>query len=95
MLLAEQNGLLAARAMKLPLCQRLETYGEYFIVQQCNTVNISVGMKQTKCGPEPSYKNFTVGKDGFSSYPFEECFWRNNLVNLNGNRICGKTVSGA
>lgn len=84
MLLAEQNGLLAARANKLPMCQRLKMYGEYFIVQQCTPVNISVGMKQTKCGPEPSYKNFTVGKDGFSLHPFEECFWPNNLVNLNG-----------
>ena len=28
MLLAEQNGLLAARANKLPACQRLKIYGD-------------------------------------------------------------------
>jgi hypothetical protein len=84
MLLAEQNGLLAARANKLPMCHRLKTYGEYFMVQQCTAINISVGMKETRCGPEPIYKDFTVGKDGFSLHPFEECFWPNKLVNLNG-----------
>jgi hypothetical protein len=36
------------------------------MVQQCTAVNISVGMKETRCGPEPIYKEFTVGKDGFS-----------------------------
>ena len=84
MLLAEQNGLLAARANKLPMCQRLKASGEYFIVQQCIANNISVGMKETKCGPEPIYKTFTVGKDGFSLHPFEECFWANKFINLNG-----------
>ncbi len=45
MLLAEQNGLLAARANKLPMCQRLKTYVEYVMVQQCTPINISVEMK--------------------------------------------------
>jgi hypothetical protein len=62
MLLAEQNGLLAARANKLPMCQRLKTDGKYFMVQQCTATNISVGMKETRCGPEPIYKDFTVVK---------------------------------
>ena len=84
MLLAEQNGLLAARANKLPACQRLKIYGDYFLVQQCKLENISVGMKETKCGPEPIFQNYTIGKDGFSLHPFEECFWANNFVNLNG-----------
>jgi hypothetical protein len=83
MLLAEQNDLLVARATKLPMCQRLKTCGEYFMVQQCTPVNISVGMKETRCGPEPIYKDFTVGKDGFSLHPFEECFWPHNFLNLN------------
>ena len=56
---------------KLPMCQRLKVLGEYFLVQQCTLNNISVGMKETKFGQEPSYKNFTVGKDGFSLQPFE------------------------
>jgi hypothetical protein len=34
MLLAEQNGLLAARANNLPMCQLLKMYGDYFLVQQ-------------------------------------------------------------
>jgi hypothetical protein len=66
MLLAEQNGLLAARANSLPMCQRLKMYGDYFLVQQCKLENISVGMEKTKCGPEPKFKNYTIGKDGFS-----------------------------
>jgi hypothetical protein len=48
MLLAESNGLLAARANKLPTCQRLKVYGEYFLVKQCKPINISVGMKETQ-----------------------------------------------
>jgi hypothetical protein len=84
MLLAEQNGLLAARANNLPMCQRLKMYGDYFLIQQCKLENISVGMEITKCGPEPKFKNYTIGKDGFSLHPFEECFWANSFINLNG-----------
>ncbi len=61
MLLAESNGL--ARAHQLPQCQRLKVFGDYFIIQRCAPKNITVGMKMTRCGHEPIYKIFTIGKD--------------------------------
>jgi hypothetical protein len=69
-LLAESNGLAAARANHLPEYQRLKVLGDYFIIQQCAPLNITVGMKMTRCGHEPIYKNFTIGKDGFRSTHF-------------------------
>ena len=82
-LLAESNGILAARANKLPMCQRLKVLGDYFLVQQCVSLNISVGVRQTKCGFEPSYDKWTIGRDGYSLHPAEDCFWPSNLVVLN------------
>jgi hypothetical protein len=41
-------------------------------------------MEKTNCGPEPKFENYTIGKDGFSLHPFEECFWANSFINLNG-----------
>jgi hypothetical protein len=84
MLLAESNGLAAARANNLPQCQRLKVLGGYFIIQQCAPINITVGMKMTRCGHEPIYKNFTIGKDGFSLHPFQSCFWKDDTISLQG-----------
>ncbi len=53
------------------------------IVQKCKELNITVTGAKTKCGYEPKYLNFTIGRDGFSLHPFQECFWKNQLVNLN------------
>jgi hypothetical protein len=50
MLLAESNGLAAARANNLPQCQRLKVLGDYFMIQQCASLNITVAMKMTRCG---------------------------------------------
>ncbi len=41
-LLAESNGLAAARANNLPQCQRLEVLGDYFMIQQCASLNITM-----------------------------------------------------
>jgi hypothetical protein len=41
-------------------------------------------MEKTNCGPEPKFENYTIGKDGFSLNPFEECFGANSFINLNG-----------
>jgi hypothetical protein len=84
MLLAESNGLAAARANNLPQCQRLKVLGDYFMIQQCAPLNITVGTKLTRCGHEPIYKNFTIGKDGFSLHPFQSCFWKDDKVSLQG-----------
>ena len=84
MLLAESNGLAAARANTLPQCQRLKVLGDYFMIQQCAALNITVGMKMTRCGHEPIYKNFIIGKDGFSLHPFQSCFWKDDTISLQG-----------
>ena len=52
--------------------------------QQCASLNITVGMKITRCGHEPIYKNFTIGKDGFSLHPFQRCFWKDDTISLQG-----------
>jgi hypothetical protein len=41
-------------------------------------------MEETRCGLEPKFKKYTTDKDGFSLHAFEECFWANNCINLNG-----------
>jgi hypothetical protein len=83
-LLAESNGLIAARANNLPMCHRLKPNGVHLIVQKCKELNITVTGAKTKCGYEPKYLDFTIGRDGFSLHPFQECFWKDELVNLNG-----------
>ena len=82
-LLAESSGLLAARANNLPLCHRLKSSGKNLIVQRCEPKTIAVTARQTKCGFEPEYENYTIGKDGFSLHPFQECFWNDKIINLN------------
>lgn len=84
MMLAESNGLAAARANNLLQCQRLKVLGYYFIIQQCAPLNITVGMKMTRCGHEPVYKNSTIEKDGFSLHLFQSCFWKDDTVSLQG-----------
>ena len=54
------------------------------IVQNCEPNTIAVTARQTKCGFEPEYKSYTVGKEGFSIHPFQECFWNDKIANLNG-----------
>ena len=84
-LLAETNGLAAAMANNLPLCNRLKPSGKNFIIQKCAARNITVSAKKTSCGFEPIYENKTIGRDGWSLHPFKSCFWKDGLVNLNGN----------
>jgi hypothetical protein len=88
-LLAQTNGLLAARALELPQCDRIESSGMSLILQRCSSRIINITAKETRCGPQPYYVNeynesFTIGKDGWSLHPFSECFWNGQFVNLNG-----------
>ena len=92
-LLAESNGLIAARADNLPLCHRLKPNGVHLIVQKCKELNITVTGAKTKCGYEPKYLDFTIGRDGFSLHPFQECCWKDELVNLNGRSYTWTTVT--
>jgi hypothetical protein len=83
-LLAENNGLLAAMANNLPLCSRLKPNGVNLIMQQCKVMNITIRGEKTKCGYEPRFDIYTIGRDGYSLHPFQECFWKDQIVNLNG-----------
>lgn len=93
LMLAESNGLLAAMANNLPLCHRLKPNGKHLIVQKCITKNITITATQTKCGYEPQYQNFTIGRDGFSLHPFQECFWKDRIVNLNGQSYVWNNIT--
>ncbi len=83
-LLAENNGLLAALANNLPLCSRLKPNGVHLIVQQCKEMNVTIRGQKTKCGYEPQFDIYTIGRDGYSLHPFQECFWKDQIINLNG-----------
>ena len=88
MILAQTNGLLAARALNLETCSRVTGNGKSLILQQCDTVQIKITAVQTQCGYQPFFQtsmngNFTVGKDGWSLHPFQDCFWNGQYVNLN------------
>ncbi len=83
-LLAENNGIQAAIANNLPRCSRLKPNGVDLIVQQCKEMNVTVRGEKTKCGYEPRFDSYTIGRDGFSLHPFQECFWKDEIINLNG-----------
>ena len=83
-LLAENNGLQAAMANNLPICSRLKPNGVHLIVQQCEEKNVTIRGQKTKCGFEPRFGNYTIGRDGYSLHPFQECFWKDQIINLNG-----------
>jgi hypothetical protein len=88
MILAQSNGLLAARALNLETCTRITGSGKSLILQKCEIVPIKISALQTQCGYQPFFQtslsgNFTVGKDGWSLHPFQDCFWNGQYVNFN------------
>ena len=82
--MAQIDGILAARAIGLPTCHRIQAAGESLHIKKCTPKEINVTAKITKCGPEPFWNNNTISKNGFSLYPFTECYWSSPHVNLNG-----------
>lgn len=88
-LLAQANGLLAARALKQKTCDRIQSNGMTLVLQTCAEQKIVVSARETPCGYQPLYvdhnnKSFTIGKDGWSLIPFKDCFSIGPFVNLNG-----------
>ncbi|XP_045027913.1 LOW QUALITY PROTEIN: uncharacterized protein LOC116932457 [Daphnia magna] len=87
-MLAQSNGILAASALGLPICTRLQGFGQAMTLQQCETKRIFISAKESKCGFQPFFtyedKNCTIGVDGWSIHPYSDCFWKTHLVNLNG-----------
>jgi hypothetical protein len=86
--LSQTNGLLAASVLELPTCSRLQGLGQSLLLQECERVQVFVTATETRCGYQPltiyNNKNYTIGTDGWSIHPFSNCFWKSNLVNLNG-----------
>lgn len=88
------NGFLAAEALKLPLCQRVQASGQALIVQQCQPIHIDINATKGNCGYfQPFYKNYTIGLDGYSLYPLTNCLWQQNIVNINGKHYVWKSES--
>ena len=59
------------------------------ILQQCESVTVFLSAKLTSCGYEPFVQinstNYTIGKDGFSLHPFQECLWPLPYVSIQKN----------
>ncbi|XP_045027918.1 uncharacterized protein LOC123471081 [Daphnia magna] len=87
-ILAQSNGILAASALGLPICTRLQGFGQAMTLHQCETNRIFISTKESKCGFQPFFtyedKNCTIGVDGWSIHPYSDSFWNTHLVNLNG-----------
>jgi hypothetical protein len=88
LLLAQANGLIAARALGLGVCERVESSGLALILQKCTMETIVLKAKRTQCGYQPFYENafnvsYTLGKDGWSLHPFLDCFWTGPYVSIN------------
>jgi hypothetical protein len=88
-ILSQTNGILAAAALGLPVCSRIQGFGQTMVLQQCAVKTISLTAKETQCGFQPYFTyaegNFTIGMDGWSIHPYSDCFWKSQFVNLNGN----------
>ena len=88
-ILSQTNGILAAAALGLPVCSRIQGFGQTMILQQCAVKTISLTAVETQCGFQPYFTyaegNFTIGMDGWSIHPYSDCFWKSHYVNLNGN----------
>ena len=87
LLIAQKSGLLAARALELPVCTRIQAVGGTIALQECKKVNMLESGRITKCGvphiESLNNNSLTVGKDGWSIHPFLDCFWRGPYVTFN------------
>ncbi|KAK4037694.1 hypothetical protein OUZ56_029725 [Daphnia magna] len=52
-ILAQSNGIVAASALGLPICTRLQGFGQAMTFQQCETKRIFISAKESKCGFQP------------------------------------------
>ena len=84
---SQWSGLLSAKSINLGTCSKLTNVGESLLLQECKSVKVKIGAVETRCGFQPKFtynsKNFTVGRDGFSLQPFQECFWDTHLIPIN------------
>ncbi|KAI9560471.1 hypothetical protein GHT06_014495 [Daphnia sinensis] len=84
MSMAQSSPMLAGIILGLPTCQRVQADGQTMLLQQCKKLTVNVKAQKTKCGWEPKFHQYTIGKDGFTRTRFRPCTWSNGLANLNG-----------
>ncbi len=88
-ILSQTNGLLAASAIGLPTCSRIQGLGQNMLLQQCEVKTVVLTAIETQCGFHPFFtyasENYTVGMDGWSIHSYSACFWKSHFVNINGN----------
>ena len=88
-ILSQTNGLLAASAIGLPVCSRVQGLGQTMILQQCAIKTVALTAIETPCGFQPFFnyanENFTIGMDEWSIHPYSACFWKSHFVNINGD----------
>jgi hypothetical protein len=48
----------------LPLCQRVQVYGQTMLIQQCKPEKVTMGAHKTKRGLESKWDDYTIGSDG-------------------------------
>ena len=86
--LSQINGVLAAAALDMQPCSKIQGYGETLMLQECKLQETEVTAVETICGFQPFFsidgKNYTIGIDGWTQQRFTKCFWQSQLVNLNG-----------
>ncbi|KAI9565212.1 hypothetical protein GHT06_008994 [Daphnia sinensis] len=63
---AQYNCWLAASLFKLPLCAKLQAFGQTAVVIQCKVINATFETVITPCGPQPKFKNYTMNLDGWN-----------------------------
>ena len=67
-ILSQTNGLLAASAIGLPVCSRIQGIGQTMLLQQCAVKTVALSAIETECGFQPFFTyangNYTVGMDG-------------------------------
>ena len=66
------------------MCQKITATGQFARVKQCRAENITIGVEITPCGPQPKHNNMTIAATGWELTPFTLCYWRGNLINING-----------
>jgi hypothetical protein len=88
-ILSQTNGILAASAIGLPTCSRIQGLGQTMLLQQCTVKTVVLTAIETQCGFQPFFtyasENYTLGMDGWSIHPYSPCFWKTHFVNINGN----------
>ena len=84
---SQWSGLLSAKSLNFDQCSKITNIGQTLLLQECKTVTVKISAVESRCGFQPflqyNSQNYTVGKDGLSLHPFDECFWNSHLIPIN------------